>query len=311
MAGNGSDERVALRFQLGDRTLWQSVLRLRVVRYPLAELLAGGPVPDPQGTPPGTQGYLLRSRPEPPAGADVAWRDGRVRYVVSRYRRHYVDLRTPLEDYLAKFSPRSRSTLGRKVRRYAQACGGELHCRAYREAAEMAEFHARARAVSALTYQERLLDAGLPEGEGFVAELEALARDDRVRAWVLGDGERPVAYLCCIGEGPDLEYRYLGYDPARARWSPGTVLHRLAIEELLGDGRFERLDFTEGEGEHKRFFATGSVDCANVYLLRAGAANALRVLVHAGATRGTAGAAAALERLGIKARLRRWLRHRA
>ena len=45
-----------------------------------------------------------------------------------------------------------------------------------------------------------------------------------------------------------------------------------ALTDLFAD-RFARFDFTEGEGQHKRTLATGSVACRDVLLLRRTLAN--------------------------------------
>ena len=86
------------------------------------------------------------------------------------------------------------------------------------------------------TYQEKLLDAGIPESERFVREMESLAAQDQVRAYILFDRERPVSYLYCPVEDGTLIYAYLGYDPDYMKLSVGTVLQWLAVEQLFGEG---------------------------------------------------------------------------
>jgi CelD/BcsL family acetyltransferase involved in cellulose biosynthesis len=139
----------------------------------------------------------------------------------------------------------------------------------------MAIFHALARGLSARTYQERLLGAGLPEGSEALAEMRALAQADRARAWLLFVDERPIAYLWAPAEGLTLIYAYLGYDPDFAEYSPGTVLQLEAMRELMAERKFRLFDFTEGEGQHKRLFATGGVDCVDLLLMRPTLANLL------------------------------------
>ena len=45
------------------------------------------------------------------------------------------------------------------------------------------------------------------------------------------------------------------------------------MQDLFGEGRFAAFDFTEGEGQHKRQFATGGVACVDLLLLRPTVAN--------------------------------------
>ena len=105
-----------------------------------------------------------------------------------------------------------------------------------------------------------------------MARLQMLAAADGVRGWLLLIGGEPAAYLCCTAQGSALRYDYVGHDPALNDLSPGTVLQAAAMEALFAD-RFARFDFTEGEGQHKRLFSTGGVDCVDVLLLRPTLAN--------------------------------------
>jgi CelD/BcsL family acetyltransferase involved in cellulose biosynthesis len=189
-------------------------------------------------------------------------------FVRQRYRRSYASLQGGWDAYLGTFSAKARSTLKRKVRKLAEQSGGTLDLRLYRSSNEMGEFYRHARAVSAKTYQERLLEAGLPQGEDFLAELRRQARQDGMRGWVLFLDAEPISYLYAPAEGATLIYAYLGYDPNHADWSPGTVLQFEAMRQLIEEGRFALFDFTEGEGQHKLLFGTGTVECLDLLLVR-------------------------------------------
>jgi CelD/BcsL family acetyltransferase involved in cellulose biosynthesis len=103
--------------------------------------------------------------------------------------------------------------------------------------------------------------------------MRELAAAGGVRGWLLFLDDRPIAYLYAPAEGDTLIYAYLGYDPDYADLSPGTVLQLEAMQQLMGDPRFRWFDFTEGDGQHKRQFATGSVACVDLLLLRRTAGN--------------------------------------
>jgi CelD/BcsL family acetyltransferase involved in cellulose biosynthesis len=194
-------------------------------------------------------------------------------FVRQRYHRHFASLQDSFEIYFARFSAKGRSTLKRKLRKLSERSGGQLDVRSYAAPDEMAEFHRNARAVSATTYQERLLGAGLPTGEGALARMRDLAAKDAVRAWLLFLDGQPISYLFAPADGDRLIYAYLGYDPAFAELSPGTVLQLEALRLLMEERRFRLFDFTEGDGQHKRQFATGSVECVDLLLLRPTPAN--------------------------------------
>lgn len=290
---------VALPFRVGARTLGQ--VRRRLLRVPLALAQAlEGSLPALPPLPPDADGYLIHSLPAAALEPLGRRHPGLLPFVRQRYRRFHVALDRTFDAWLAGLSASSRSTLRRKVRRLAERCGGKLDVRLYRGPAEVEEFHRHARAVSARTYQERLLDAGLPDGEEALAAMRGLAARDSVRGWVLFIDGRPASYLYAPAEGATLVYAHLGYDPDHAALSPGTVLQFEALRQLMEEGRFALFDFTEGEGQHKRQFATGSVDCVDLLLLRPTLSNRLAGHALAGFDRAVAFAKAAVARLGLE-----------
>lgn len=258
---------VALPLRIGARTVAHVKRRLIQVPSSLDQVLSGQlPALPPLAA--GVDGYqLLSLRADLLPALANAHPDLKL-FVRQRYRRSYASLEGSFEDYLESFSGKSRSTLRRKARKLAERSGGTLDLRLYRAPGEMDDFYRHARAVSAKTYQERLLDAGLPEGEAFLSELRGLARHDAVRGWVLFLEGRPISYLYAPAEGIALIYSRLGYDPEHADLSPGTVLQFEAMRQLIEEGRFRLFDFTEGEGQHKRLFGTGWVDCVDLLLVR-------------------------------------------
>lgn len=258
---------VALPFRIGARTLWR--VRRRLTRVPVSlQQAQAGEVPTLRGVEGANDGFLILSLPADRLDSVLAQNSGLKPFVRQRYNRFYARLDSSFDAYLAGFSAKSRSTLKRKVRKFTERSGGTLDLRCYRDVAEVDDFHRAARHVSARSYQEQLLDAGLPDGEGALAEMRSLASRDAMRGWILSlDGE-PIAYLYAPAEGATLIYAYLGYDPHFADLSPGTVLQFEAMRQLMEEGRFRLFDFTEGEGQHKRTFSTGEVACVDLLLLK-------------------------------------------
>jgi CelD/BcsL family acetyltransferase involved in cellulose biosynthesis len=258
---------VALRFQIGARTLASVDRSLVRIPYPIGDVIAARP---PTLPPTDGDGYLITSLPETLLGRVAT--GARIASVRQRYTRFHADFTGGVSAWEAAMSSSARATLRRKTRRLAAASGGELDIRAYRTPDEFAEFHPLARRVSTRTYQERLLDAGLPAGGASLATLVELAAADRVRAWLLFLKGEPIAYLCCTADRDALLYTYVGHDPAHNDLSPGTVLQAEAMRATFGD-RFRWFDFTEGDGQHKRLFATGGTPCVDLLLLRPTLAN--------------------------------------
>lgn len=255
-------------------------------------------------------GYAVWAQPIAEELPVTGRRNGTIIYVPHQYDRYYVDLSGTYEGYLSKFSAKSRSTLKRKIRKFAELSGGTIDWREFRTPAAMDEFFRLARGVSEETYQERLLDAGLPSSPAFLSSMRALAERDSVRAYLLFLQGKPLAYLYCPLQRSTLEYQYLGYVPSHAQLSPGTVLQSLALEALFKEGAHRVFDFTGGEGDHKRFFSTNSVRCADLLVLKRTPRLSAAVMLHRSAAAASDAAGALLDRFGLKARIRRLLRGR-
>ncbi len=301
---------VPFKFQLSDWTLFSIPLSLQMRTEKLDSASGKSeadrvPVEEIEKN---SRGFLIRGLPVPEELPAISRMDGFIRYVPHHYQHCYIDLGMSFEDYQQKFSSKTRSTIRRKIRKYSEHCKGDIPWKAYKTPEEIREFIRLARSVSKLTYQERLLDAGIPDSEEFISEAERLASEGRVRAYLLFDGERPVSYLYCPVKDDTLIYAYLGYDPDYQQMSVGTILQWLAMEELFGENRFRYFDFTEGESDHKRLFATNQRQCANVFLLRKNVQNALIVYAHHAGNRFSEWLGRVFDRLGLKTRIRHFLR---
>ena len=303
---NRADEGVALRIEVAGRTLGHVRRRLRVVPHSLDAALAGVPGDLP---PPGPDGWMLRSLPRGRLADIVAGRPGWLAAVRQDYPRHYIAMEGQgFDDWWQGFSSKTRSTLSRKARRLADQFAGGFSVRAYRTAEEVAEFMAVAGALSARTYQARLMQAGLPTDDADVAAAVAAAAAGQVRAFLLFGGDRPIAYLYLPVERGVLLYAHLGYDPDVADLSPGTVLHVEAMRALYGEGIFRAFDFTEGDGAHKAQFGRASVACADVLLLRPTLRNRAALAMMRGVDGLAVRAKGMLDRMGLRARAKTFLR---
>lgn len=301
---------VPFRYQLSDWTLMSARMPLLCRSVGLGEDVPTAQSPSPPREEPETEteGFLLRALPVAAGQPVIESRKGYLRYIPLEYPHSFIDLKIGYDEYLKKFSSKTRSTIRRKVKKFQKHCDGQLAWKSYASPDEMADFLQLARAVSKLTYQEQLLDAGIPAEVSFLDKLRQLAAENRVRAHILFDGEKPVSYLCCLAQDGVLSYDYQGYDPAYARLSVGTVLFWLMLEQLFGEDRFDKFDFTEGMSAHKQLFSTHQRQCANVFFIRDTLKN--RAIVHSHRTmdRFSRWLGSTLERLGIKARIKRLLR---
>ncbi|WP_018881894.1 MULTISPECIES: GNAT family N-acetyltransferase [unclassified Thioalkalivibrio] len=297
---------VYLPFRFGYRTLAEPVRTMQVLQLPFTrirvehaeQILAAAPEED----------CLIRSMPVEAPLPRISRFRGRLRFVPRQYQRHFIDLTTGWEAYQARFSSKSRSSMRRKVRKLADASGGAVDWRQYDTPEGIQEFHQLAREVSSRTYQERLLDAGLPGSEGFIEQMLERAREGRVRGYLLFLHGQPIAYLYCPIDDGILRYAFLGYLQEHADLSPGTVLQWLVLEALFREGRFALFDFSPGEGAHKSLFGKDARFCADLYLLRPSWRNRALVYSYLAVTDLSRLVSAALGRLRLKGRAKRHAR---
>jgi CelD/BcsL family acetyltransferase involved in cellulose biosynthesis len=300
-----------VKFIIGSRTIAKVERQLVPVAFGLNDMLTGKAA-DLFPLRAGEDGYRFLSVPTVQMEAlradlpDFAFGKADI------FGRHYIDMAGDFDAYMAQFSGKTRSTLNRKSRKLAELSGGALDIRAYTSPTQMAEFLNHALPLSALTYQERLLDAGLPRGEKARADMVAMAAADGIRAYLLFMDGQAVAYLYLPIEGPDeaqtLVYAFLGFHPDYAQYSVGTVLQMEALRQLFAENRYRYFDFTEGEGSHKALFGTHSVEGASFIALKPTATNRLLLTGYDAFNGAVEGVSSLAERLGIKARVRALLK---
>jgi CelD/BcsL family acetyltransferase involved in cellulose biosynthesis len=298
---------VKLYFRLGDLTLASSTRRLacRIFDPTVApENAIDVPVL------PGTEGWLLEGLPVPREAVFPSFAASWLIYCKARYNRYFADLSGGYETYMEKFSAKTRSTFRRKLRKFSAASGGRINWSCHHQPEHMERFYRLARDISKKTYQERLLNAGLPEGDAFLCDLARRAQAGAVRGYILFLGEAPVSYLLLPIEGERAIYAFLGYDPEIAELSPGTVLLLLALEDLCRHGGVRYLDFTQGEGQHKELFGTFSIPCADLLLLRRSLRNRALTAAHAFWVGFEKTAGDVLDRAGVKKIVKSGLRKR-
>jgi CelD/BcsL family acetyltransferase involved in cellulose biosynthesis len=235
---------------------------------------------------------------------------GAIRYVPAQYRRYHIDIAGSFADYLGKFHGKTRNTLRRKVRRFADLSGGVVDLREFRRPDQMREFQHLACEVSKKSYQGRLLDAGLNDSAAFLDSITELARRDAVRGYVLCHEHTPVSYMFCPGDAEVLTYKTTGYDPAYADRDVGTVLFYLVLERLFAERRFRRFDLGAGEYQYKELFSTGHTLVADIYYFRRTPANLLLLTAHSAVDGAMAMTRAVLGPTGLHRRLRKFVHER-
>ena len=301
---------VPFKFQLGDLTLFSLSIKLQMRANRLIDQNSpmDSPMPPNEKLMGDCQGFAIRGLPISKKISIISRTNNYLRYVPLQYQHSYIDLGKSFEEYKEKFSAKTRSTINRKVKKYAEHCSGSIIFKTYKTPGDMQEFFKYARMVSMKSYQDKLLNAGIPNNKDFMDQAQVLASVNCLRAYILFDGERPVSYLYCPVFDGVLIYDYLGYDPDYKQMSVGTVLQWLALEQLFEEGIFKYFDFTEGQADHKRLFATHQRLCANVFFVERTFRNKIIIYSHFLMLNFTDWAGEILNRLGFKTLIKRIIR---
>ncbi len=288
-----------LNFRIGARTLM--AVQRDMVRVPLSlDEAREGRLPVLPPLPRDAHGYVVTSLPEDRLEAMVYASGKMIGFVRQKYTRYYADLTGGFDAYMASLSGNARQGAKRKAKKIAQVSGGDLDIRAYRTPAELEAFHDIARRIALRTYQEKLMGEGLPASPEFIQGMLNAAAADRVRAWLLFIAGEPAAYLYCPAHGDNLVYEYVGHDPAFNDLSPGAVLQVESFRDLFDEEKFARFDFTEGDGQHKRQYATGGVPCVDLLLLRPSLTNRVTTAALGGFNKTVTGGKALVDAIGLE-----------
>ncbi len=288
-----------LNFRIGARTLM--AVQRDMVRVPLSlDEAREGRLPVLPPLPRDAHGYVVTSLPEDRLEAMVYASGKMIGFVRQKYTRYYADLTGGFDAYMAGLSGNARQGAKRKAKKIAQVSGGDLDIRSYRTPTELEAFHDIARRIALRTYQEKLMGEGLPASPEFIQGMLTAAAADNVRAWLLFIAGEPAAYLYCPAHGETLVYEYVGHDPAFNDLSPGAVLQVEAFRDLFDEGKFARFDFTEGDGQHKRQYATGGVPCVDLLLLRPSLTNRVTTAALGGFNKTVAGGKALVDAVGLE-----------
>ncbi len=152
-----------------------------------------------------------------------------------------------------QFTKKSRYNLKREVRLLEEAA--PVAMKVYAAPDEAAEFLGLAESIARRTYQWKLGLATVIATPALVEKTSYLARNGRLRSYMLFVGGAPAAYCYATIRRGELSYDNVGYDPRFARMNPGKVLLYKILEELHESRAVPQLEFGRGMAEYKLLFA--------------------------------------------------------
>ncbi len=301
-----------LRYSLSDYSLFSLRLVGRTYAVPIAPLLPATFKADLEEflrSAPGNVPLLcIRNLPIEQHVPRLQSVGGRLQYTLNQCYQYYADLGGNFDQYLASLSTKTRSTLKRKIKKFASLSGGNVDWRVYTAADQMPEYHRLAREVAAKTYQERLFNGAIPGDERFRAQISNLAAANLIRGYLLFLNGAPIAYLHLPIQDGVVEYAYLGYDPAHAEVSPGSVLLYSALQDLFAAQQFSYFDFSYGTGQTKEVFSTAKYLRADVFYFATSLKHYVAAYSHMALDSTSSMLGRTLERINLHTAVKRLLR---
>ena len=224
-----------------------------------------------------------------------------------RYAHRYIDFTGDYIHYLGQLSASTRSDLKRTRKRFiAEAGGYRTVC--YRDPDEVGAFLDAAMAVSARTYQYKLLGGGLRSRALLEDRYGTTANLGWFRSYVLFVNEQPIAFQVGHLYRGCYHAQEIGYDPEWSKLQVGIFLHTEIVPDLLATPRqVQRFDFGNDDNLHKQRLSNAATFEGYFYLIPRHWRSSL--ITHAMRTGNwisiTAGRL--LERYGLRKRMRKLL----
>jgi CelD/BcsL family acetyltransferase involved in cellulose biosynthesis len=221
--------------------------------------------------------------------------------------RRIVELSGSFDDYLAKFSSRTRANFRNKIKKLERACG-ELRLWRVTRREELASFLDQVSLLSRRSWQGRRLGQLVGATDEDRERLALCADQGWLRSYLLSAAEQPLSFAIGYQASGTYFYARPGYDPAFGHLRVGTVLLYKILEDLTGFDAARRLDFGYGDNEYKAIFANHTHEEANVYLVRRSPYMGVALATVKGLSGLAAGVRWGLDRLRLREVVRRRLR---
>jgi hypothetical protein len=183
--------------------------------------------------------------------------------------RPILQLGESFEGYMQKFSPKHRNTIRRKIKKLGESPFGQMRLVRYESPDQVPEFLDQAIEVSRKTYQWKIHQRGLSATETVRRRLSFAAEHGWMRCYLLFCGEKPYAFLTGYQHEGCFLLDEIGHDPALSKYSAGTVLQYMVVEDLFAHNRPIMWDLQD-YGHYKGTLSTDSFDQGKIFLFKPG-----------------------------------------
>lgn len=225
------------------------------------------------------------------------------------YERRLCDIGAGFEAYLGSLSAKSRQSMKRSLRRFEAHFEGRFSFKACGSPLEVTEFLEAIEAVSKRTYQGRMLGLAITRDGHIGNRAIEGARRGYTRCYLLTVDDKPIAWRIGFQSGSVFCSHHIGYDPDFEDWHPGVLMHLYSIRHMTKVlSHVAVLDLLYGDNDFKRRASNRSRLESNYYLFPRTLRGAATYIALKCCNQLSEKAGRMLERYGLKARLKGWLR---
>lgn len=211
------------------------------------------------------------------------------------------------EEYMGKFSSKHRNTLLRRVKKLREGALGEMRLARYESPDEVEAFLGEAVEISRKTYQWRLHQRGLSATDLLRRRLQFAARRGWMRCYLLFCGESACAFIVGYQYQGTFVLDEIGHDPEHSKYSVGTVLQLLCVEDLFSYNRASIFDLQD-YARYKDELANESYLQGRIFLFQRSVYSRFLRAGHRACSLITRSASSALDRWGLKSKARKAVR---
>lgn len=220
-----------------------------------------------------------------------------------------IRLEGTFESYMKRLSPKTRKNRLREIKMLQKRC--QVTLVRVTQASEIDAFLEAAYEISRRTWQFKRFGWGLASRDVHTVtrELRFLAERGWLRSYLLQCDGVACAFILAHQYNSNFDPEYVGVDDVWRKYSVGTVVMMLVLEDLFESNSPEFYDFGT-PATHLRFqeyLATASYPEARVWLFRRQAYSFLASSVYRACNAISMNGGTLLERLGLKSRVKRLL----
>jgi CelD/BcsL family acetyltransferase involved in cellulose biosynthesis len=209
---------------------------------------------------------------------------------------------------MQKFSSKHRYNIRREIKKLRESPLGEMRLVRYESVEQVPAFVDLAVEISKKTYQWRVHQRGLSATDKVRRRLTFAAEHDWMRCYLLFCGDKPYAFATGYQHEGCFLLDEIGHDPALSKYSPGTVLQYLVVEDLFAHNRPTVLDLQE-YGRYKEVLSTESYPQGKMLLFKPGLYSRLLIAGDRVCRSSTKAASQLLDRWNLKTKLKNMIRN--